>query len=134
MLIKHWGFIVLWMAVSFCSLISKKAREITCFLLLFLPHIASHKTCDQLLKINKPWKGRNAGCSFDKECGTKQRFISPHMLDEYPCIQEHQTFRRFHLRHQHTLILYSLCAYIRNFNVKVSHISPLGFKELNSVL
>lgn len=91
MLVKHWGFVVLCMAMSFCSLISEKTREMTCLLLLLLPHIASCKTCDQLLKISKAWEGRNAGWSFAKVCGTKQRFTPPHMLSEYPWIQEHQT-------------------------------------------
>lgn len=120
MLIKHWGFIVLCMAVSFCGLISEKATEMTCFLILCLPHIASRKTCDQLLKIRKSWERKNADCFFAEACGTKQRFPPPHILNEYPWIQEHQTSGGFHFRHGHALILYSLCDHIRNSAVSKS--------------
>lgn len=82
MLIKHWGFLMLCMVVSFCGFIGEKTREVTYFLLLFLPHIGSCKTCDQLLKIRKSWEERNTGYCFAKVYGAKQRFIPPHMLNE----------------------------------------------------
>lgn len=48
---------ILCMAMSFYGLISKKAGEMACLLLPFLPHIAFYKTGDQLLKISKPRGG-----------------------------------------------------------------------------
>lgn len=48
---------ILCVAMSFYGLISKRAGEMACLLLPFLPHIAFYKTGDQLLKISKPRGG-----------------------------------------------------------------------------
>lgn len=86
--------------------------------LLHLSHSTPCKTCNQLLKS---WERRSAAALFAKLWGTKQKFISPDIVWEYPRIQEDQIFGGFHFRNGHTFILYSLCHHIRNFAMSKSY-------------
>lgn len=108
------------MAMSFGGVSEMQGRCLPSLLLLLLLHIAhgtSCKACNQLLKS---WERGNAAALFAKLWGTKQKLMSPHILWEYPGIQENQIFGGFYFRNGHTFILYSLCDHIRNFAMSKS--------------
>lgn len=57
-------------------------------LLLLLLHTAHGTSCKTYNHLLKSWERRNAAALFTEVWGTKQKFIAPHVLWEYPRIQE----------------------------------------------